>query len=283
VTGLGDIAIVGAGQVGTALGMALRQARASAGVGEIALRDRDAAVSRRSLARGAADRILDRPEDALAFGSVVLALPVPEIVAFLDTFGPRLESGQFVIDTGSAKAAVVEAMRRSVPRAAHAIGGHPIAGTERAGPEGADPDTLRGAAFALCPVRDDPTALARGRALAAAVGARAHEIDAATHDRVMARLSGLAHLSAYALARVAGSLDAGAARPLVGSGFRGATRLAASDPAMVAGFLAAIAPEAKTAATELQAALAGLAATLDREEDLRRWLAGAQRARERLA
>lgn len=249
---LGRVAIVGAGQVGTMLGVRLRSAGPEAGIAEVALVDRTPSAAETSLARGAGDRVLPSLEAALDADTLVIAVPVPEIVRVLEEVGPRLRPGSFVIDTGSAKAAVAAAMRR-LPAEVHAIGGHPIAGTERPGPDGADPDRVRGAPFALTPVRDDQEALARGLALVEAVGARPVVLDPGAHDRIVARSSHLPHVVAFALKAAAGPAVAG--DELVGSGFRGATRLADSDPGMVAGFLSANAEEVRAALAELREAM----------------------------
>jgi prephenate dehydrogenase len=258
---LGHVAVVGAGQVGTMIGVRLRAADPAAGVAEVGLVDRNAGAAERSLARGAGDRVLASLGEALEADSMVIALPVPEIVRLLKEVGPRLRPGTFIIDTGSAKAIVAEAMHR-LPTEVRAVGGHPIAGTERPGPDGADPDRLLGAPFALTPVRPDDEALALGRALVEAVGARPVVLDPDEHDRIVARSSHLPHLVAYALKAAAG--PALGDHELVGSGYRGATRLADSDPGMVAGFLSANAGEVRTALAELRVVLdrleAGLAA-----------------------
>jgi prephenate dehydrogenase len=266
LSAIGTVAIVGAGQVGTMLGMALRRAAPHHGVEEIGLLDRDPRTASESLARGAGDRLLAAPEEALWADTLILALPVPEIVRFLEERGRDMGAGSLVVDTGSAKRAVVEAMRASVPPPVHAVGGHPMAGTERPGPEGADPDSLRDAPFVLSPVRDDPEALARGRVLAAALSARPVEMKATVHDRVVARTSHLPHLMASALALVVGGVDVDSGeevRSLVGGGDMGATRLARSDPSMVAGFLSANADELRTAVRELGVALEKMVSALD--------------------
>ncbi|HXF56377.1 MAG TPA: prephenate dehydrogenase [Actinomycetota bacterium] len=265
------MAIVGAGQVGTALGLALRSkasskafSKAPAPVAEVALFDREPAVARASLRRGAGDRVLRRLDEALEADTLVLAVPVPAVVELVAHLGPRLRPGSFLLDTGSTKGPVVRAMRRWVPADVHALGGHPMAGTEVAGPAGARADLLAGAPFALVPVREDPEALRRGRALARAVGARPVVVDARTHDRTVARTSHLPHLLAAALATVAEAASRGPGGSLRSSGLDGAVRLAASDPAMVAGFLAANGPEVRRALAELRRALDRAAAALDR-------------------
>lgn len=267
---LGTVAIVGAGQVGTMLGLALR---ASGAVREVTVFDRDADVAARSVARGAAHRASAALE--LDADVVVLALPVSGIVELIARHGAELRPGTLVIDTGSAKRAVVDAMRH-LDRGVHAIGGHPLAGTERPGPDGAEPGALHGATFALCPVRDDPEALRRARDLVAAIGARPLVLDAESHDRVVARTSALPHLLAFALARATVPLAADVTA-LASSGYRGATRLAHSDPRMVAAFLAANAAETRLAVSELRRALDELVACLDDESALGAKLSEAMR------
>ncbi len=251
---LGRVAIVGAGQVGTMLGMALRGA---GGVSEVTLWDRSPEVAAESLAGGGGDRVLGSVEEAFETEVLLLAMPVPEIVAFLRSRGESIRPGTLVLDTGSAKADVVAAMR-DLPEGVQAVGGHPIAGTETPGPVGAVPALLQRAAFVLVDARADPGAMRRARAVVEAMGARPVEMDAAAHDRALARTSHLAHLVAFALAEVGGG------EPDLGSsGFAGATRLAASDPAMTAGFLSANAAEVRAAAGDLREALGRLLDALD--------------------
>lgn len=263
----GRVAIVGAGQIGTALGVALR---ASGAIDRVGLLDVSEEVARSSLARGAGDMVLAGVDDALRSDAIVLAMPVPEIVRFVRMCGERLREGAFLIDTGSAKRTVVEAMRSAVPPWVHAIGGHPMAGTERPGPEGADPAGLEGALFVLTPVRDDTRALELGRRFAAAVGARPVELDADTHDRAVALVSHLPHLLAYALeaAVVATEREEGVdPLRLAAGGYRSATRLAESDPEMVAGFLSANGAEVRRALRRFRQALDRFELALDSDAE----------------
>ncbi len=265
---LGTVGIIGAGQVGTMLGCALVDAGTEAGVDEVRLFDRDASIARESLSRGAGHRVLTRRLEALEADTVILAAPIPAIVELIDELGPALRPGTALIDTGSAKRVVVDAMRRSVPEGVHAIGGHPMAGTERPGPAGARREALWDATFALTPCRPDPEALARGLALARAVGASPLEIDAESHDRVVARTSHLPHVMAFALASI-DLQDQGEVTPrLTSTGYLSATRLARSHPDMVAGFLSANSTEVRGALDELIDALVRIGAALEQGPDV---------------
>ena len=266
---LGRVAIVGAGQVGTMVGLAL-QADPECGAAEVALFDREPAAAAASLQRGAGDRLLGGAAEALAADTLVLALPVPEVVWFLRTYGAGVSSGSLVLDTASAKGVVVATMRQCLAAGVHAMGGHPMAGTEGTGPAAARPELLHDAAFVLTPVRPDPVALARARAFVRALGAHPMEMDAGAHDATVARTSHLPHVAAFGLAAVAGRA---AAEPwflpgLAATGYRSATRLAASDPGMVASFLWANGAEVRAGLGELRDWLtrfeAGLAAGPER-------------------
>jgi cyclohexadieny/prephenate dehydrogenase len=282
----GRVAIVGAGQVGTMLGMALTGAGPRAGVDEVLLHDADPAVAERSLERGSGHRMTASMDDVLSADTIVLALPVGEIVRWLETFASSLGTGSLVLDTGSAKGGVVDVMRRTVPVRAHAVGGHPVAGTERPGPGGADPTRLHGATFVLCPVGDDPSAMARATAVAAAAGTTPVTMDAAEHDRVIARTSHLPHLTACAVATVAaGTGSENAVRLLASTGFAGATRLVAGDPGMIAAFLHANRDEVREALGALIQELGALGTALDDDDPaaLRTAFAAGRAAREAVA
>ncbi|HEY6538180.1 MAG TPA: prephenate dehydrogenase, partial [Candidatus Dormibacteraeota bacterium] len=239
MTILGDrVAIVGAGQMGTALGRALRDPGSGRPVPEVVLYDLDPGAAAASLALGAGDRVLDHAALVQEAQTVIVALPVAAILLWLEQFGGQLRPGTLLLDTGSAKVAVVEAMARLVPARVHAVGGHPIAGTEVPGAAGGAGSLLTDATFALTPVRPDPAALEGGLEVAAACRARGLVLSAQEHDRLVARTSHLPHLLASAAAAVAARADQDLdlVRALAGPGFASTTRLSASDPAMVAAF-----------------------------------------------
>ncbi len=258
---VGSVAIVGAGQVGTMVGLALRDGRAP----DVALFDRDPAAAAASLARGAGDRLLAEPAAALAADTLVLALPVPDVLGFLRQYGGTVRPGTLVLDTASAKGMVVRAMRECLPAAVHAVGGHPMAGTEGAGPAAARPELLLDAAFVLTPVREDPAALAGARTFVRALGACPVEMDAGDHDATIARTSHLPHVAAFAVAAAAGqaATQPWFASGLAATGYRSTTRLAGSDPRMVASFLWANGAEVRAAVRELRDWLSRLESGLE--------------------
>lgn len=265
MTRLGTVAIVGTGQVGTMVGSALMAAPSQAGISSVGLFDVEPEVASAALALGAGDRVMTDPESVLSRDVVILAMPVGEIVAWLARFGAHLRRDQLLLDTGSAKTTVVAAMREHVNRTVRAIGGHPMAGNEASGPAAAETDALTGATFVLSPVHRDRVALQRGSELVRACAAVPLVIDAEVHDRLVARTSHLPHLVSSALANLAVTSDEQLtlARALAGSGYRSSTRLAASEPAMVAGFLDANRKEVRAAFDDFRRELDRLIEALD--------------------
>ncbi|NNM96408.1 MAG: prephenate dehydrogenase [Candidatus Dormibacteraeota bacterium] len=264
LTGLGRVSIVGAGQIGTMIGQALTGADQRWGVLEVGLQDRDPAIAAEALALGGGDRVLVGMDQVLVADVIILAIPVTGIVEWIETWGSRVPPGSLLIDTGSSKGAVVAAMARTVPAGAAAVGGHPICGSEANGPAAARQEALRNAPFVLTPVREDGPALTLATRLVQSLGARPVTMAAAVHDRIVARSSHLPHVVAGTLARLC--RDSGLVDPstvaLLGPGFRGATRLAESDPEMVASFLVANATQVAAAVADLSAELSRLAEAL---------------------
>jgi prephenate dehydrogenase len=130
--------------------------------------------------------------------AVVLSLPVLAVIATMERHRDVL-TGTLVTDTGSTKAAVVDAARVLGLRCF--VGGHPMAGKSSGGLAWADARLFDGARWFLCADTEvEPLALARARALVTAVGADPVEVDAADHDRDVALTSHLPHLLANVLA-----------------------------------------------------------------------------------
>ncbi len=248
------VAIVGLGLMGGSLAMALR--------GRVAgLYAVDPDPRTRALARewGLVDLIAARPEEVLPHADVViLAAPVQAIVDLIPRLPRWMPQPALVLDLGSTKQAVCQALAHLPPRF-DVLGGHPIAGKERAGLAHADPGLFRGTAFVFTPL---PRTTARARdfatTLARTLGARAVWATPEEHDRGLAFTSHLPYLLGLALTR---SVPA-EMRGFIGPGFRSTSRLAASSPRMMRDIMA----------TNLDAVLEALERVEDELAALRRLL-----------
>jgi monofunctional chorismate mutase len=253
------VAIVGLGQIGGSIGLALGRA-ASRGRWVRAGFDLDPAAIAAARAGGAIDEAADSLAAACAGAEIaVLAVPVDALPAAIDAAAATLPRGAALIDTGSARAGVTAALERAAARGLLAVGGHPIAGTEGHGFAAARASLFDGAPFALCPAGAAVPALVRQ--LITDLGARALEVDPASHDRALARTSHLPWVLACAL-RDLGERFAGLG--LAGPGFRDMTRLAGSDPRMASAFGRANAREIAAAWHELRDDIERRVAALER-------------------
>jgi len=220
------LAIVGLGQIGGSIGLSLAADRTWLRIGC----DRNADVARAALAAGAIDAIAGSIAEACARADLaVIATPVDVIPECLAAAAAALPHGAALLDTGSARGGITEALAGAAARGVRAIGGHPIAGNEGRGFASARAGLFRDATFALFatstesadgtpPIVDD---------LLAALGARPVFVSPRDHDAALARTSHLPYLLARAL-RTCGEADAG--RGLSGPAFRDMTRIAKSDP-----------------------------------------------------
>ncbi len=222
----GPVLVVGAGLLGTSIGLALRRR----GV-EVLLRDvnpQNVTIASSVGAGVDADTVADSADVEL----VVVAVPpdhlAEEIVA-------ALEAGSAVVtDVGSVKGAPLRsvASRVGADQLARYVGSHPMAGSERSGPFAASSALFDGRPWAVTPHPGaGPEAVQVVTTLALTCGATPVTLTPEEHDEAVARTSHLPHLLA---ALVAGRLtDAPRAHlALSGQGVRDVTRIAAGDPGL---------------------------------------------------
>jgi prephenate dehydrogenase len=231
---LGRVTIVGLGLIGGSIGLALRRASVDSEVvgWDVSPEARIAAID-----RGAVTCAPNSLHEAVSGARlVVLCVPVDSSIPLLREIVPHLSPDAVVTDVGSTKARICAEAASVLP--GRFVGGHPMAGSEVSGIDGARADLFDGAnwfATALPDVNDD--ALDRVERFVWAVGANIRRFDPAVHDRIVAAVSHLPHLLAFALSEAAanrvpqGLEDAGA------GSFRDGTRVAASSPRLWSGIL----------------------------------------------
>ncbi|MER3401295.1 MAG: prephenate dehydrogenase/arogenate dehydrogenase family protein [Thermoflexus sp.] len=217
--------------------------------------DVDPEPCRQAAGSGIFEAVLDPVALAQAADGVILAAPVGAIEGLLEALPWR--PGQVILDTGSTKRRIVAAMGR-LPAGVGAVGGHPMAGKEVSGFAAADPGLFLGRPFILVPTaRTTPEAARRAEELVRALGARPMWMEAESHDRRVAWISHLPYVTALALMAVGEAARDPVLWEMAASGFRDATRVAASDLRMMG-------EAVRSNADEVVAALDGLIATLER-------------------
>ncbi len=230
-----EVAIVGLGLMGGSLALALRgQCRTLVGV------DKDPSVAQMALERGVVDQITVF-EAAHNIDVLILAAPVRSIIGQVN----HLASSAFyppratvVIDLGSTKAQVMQAMSELPPRF-EPVGGHPMCGKSTSGLANATADLFRNKPFVLTPPgHTSVRALAIAYELVERVGGRLLVMSAEHHDQLAALISHLPYAAAVSLVRTVLAAEDDQAWEMASSGFRDSTRLAASDLDMMVDILA---------------------------------------------
>ncbi|GAA1458466.1 prephenate dehydrogenase [Williamsia maris] len=233
-----SICVLGLGLIGGSL---LRAATAAGRVGfgyNRSLATVDEARAAGFDADGDLDAVLARAaaQDAL----IVIATPVTALDPILDAI-VRCAPNCALTDVISVKAVVAQAV------AAHGlstryVGGHPMAGTAESGWAATDPALFTGATWVVGTDDGvDPHVWQSVSALAGDVGAVVVPVATDDHDRAVAAISHLPHLTAAVTAAVGGGEGALALRLAAGS-FRDGTRVAGTAVPLQRAMLEANAP-----------------------------------------
>jgi len=225
--------VIGVGLIGGSLGLVARRKRLVKAVVGYGKRRGE---MQRAIASGAIDRYflsLDRAIEGADL--IVLATPVGTFEKLCMAMVPHLKPGTLVTDVGSVKGALVNKIQDLLPEGVSFVGAHPIAGRERSGVESASMDLFAGHRCILTPTpKTSKRALGKVRAFWEAVGASTMAMDPVEHDRIMAAVSHLPHLVAYALMETLSDPSVAKSNPVQfsGGGLRDFTRIAASSPEM---------------------------------------------------
>ncbi len=217
------IKIVGAGLLGTSLGLALTRA----GI-QPALSDSSASNLRLAIDYGAGRSVSGDEQ----FDLVVVAVP-PDFVASVVGAELRANPSALVTDLASVKSEILQQVQDEYPDSVERyLGSHPMAGRERGGPSMARTDLFFGRPWVIAPHDKTPAnSTALLEQLALTVGANPVQMSATDHDSAVALVSHLPQLVSSLLAGELSHANPGAIA-LAGQGLRDVTRIAASDPGM---------------------------------------------------
>ncbi len=223
------IVIIGLGLMGGSLALALKgKCVALYGI------DSNPATLELALAKQIVDQADTDPSKLLPQADlIILATPVLAIIDFIQKLPSLLQKPCIVLDLGSTKKDIVQAMS-VLPDYFDPLGGHPICGKEKSGLENADGCLFQNAPFVLTPLeRTTLHAQKAAEQIISAVGARLIEMDAEDHDRILASTSHLPFLLSCALALSTPPEFAS----FIGTGFKSTSRLAGTSSHMMMGVL----------------------------------------------
>lgn len=227
------LAVIGVGLIGGSFACALREAGA---VKTIVGIDTDRHNLEQALSLGVVDEIAASAADGVCGAQVVfISVPVCSIPATVLEIASSICPGCIVTDGGSVKAEIVQLCEEMMPPGCFFVGGHPVAGTEHSGAAAAFASLYHGKRCILTPAcTTDRNSLEMVSRLWQAAGADVCCMEPGHHDRILAEISHLPHVVAYALVHAVGTADVEGENVLsyTAGGFRDFTRIASSDPVM---------------------------------------------------
>jgi len=225
-----NVTVVGLGLIGGSMAIDLRKSGVAT---ELVGVDLSPDNGQRAVELGLVDRAED--DQALAHADVVLlAIPVNALAALLPSVLDMVKSTALVLDTGSTKANICRSVANH-PKRAQFVAAHPIAGTENSGPNAAFSGLFSGKATIICEQeKSSPDALELALKIFDALGMKVTYMQPEEHDRHVAYVSHLSHVSSFLLGQTVLDIERDEKNifTLAGSGFASTVRLAKSSPAM---------------------------------------------------
>jgi len=173
-------------------------------------------------------------EDVLQSDLIILAIPVSAINEILPQLLSNVSNKTVVIDAGSTKSSICKTINLHENRS-NFVAAHPIAGTEYSGPEAAFPSLFKGKKNIICEFElGNERAQKCARWLFKSVGMDNIFMDAESHDKHLAYVSHLSHISSFMLGLTVLNIEKDEENilNLAGSGFESTVRLAKSSPDM---------------------------------------------------
>ena len=225
-----SVAIIGVGLIGGSWALALK--KHFSGITILGV-DKNQAHLEEALRLGLIDKAVDLDAAAqsdLVFVSIPVGSASEVICSLLDKVGEHT----LIMDAGSTKSALCQSISDH-PNRSHFLAAHPIAGTEFSGPAAAKADLFDGKLMILCEI--EKTAIRLQENILTAfqkIGMRLRYMDPESHDKHVAYVSHLSHVSSFMLGKTVMDKEADDRNifDLAGSGFASTVRLAKSSPEM---------------------------------------------------
>jgi prephenate dehydrogenase len=165
---------------------------------------------------------------------IILSIPVDVAIEELPKILNAIDDNTLVMDVGSTKFPVCKAIE-SHPRRRNFLATHPISGTEFSGPKAAIRELYRNKTSIICEVEKTAFKLQeKALKLFSDLGMRIRYMNPEAHDKHIAYMSHLSHISSFMLGKTVIEKEKNERDifDMAGSGFESTVRLAKSSPAM---------------------------------------------------
>jgi len=162
---------------------------------------------------------------------IILATPVNVIKDQIVDLLNKVKADQVIIDTGSTKRFICRAIETHKNRS-NFVAAHPLAGTEFSGPEAAVLDLFRGKKNIICEKeKSSDKAIQIALKIFDFLGMSTYYLQAEDHDRHLAYVSHLSHISSFTLSLTVQEIEKNQKQifNLASTGFESTARLAKSN------------------------------------------------------
>jgi prephenate dehydrogenase len=173
-------------------------------------------------------------EDLKNADLVIISIPVDATVKLLPTILDLIPETGLVVDAGSTKVDICKVVENH-PKRRNFLAMHPIAGTEHSGPAAAISGLFQGKTNIVCEVEKTTFKLQeKALKLFSDIGMRIRYMNPEAHDKHIAYVSHLSHISSFMLGKTVIDKERNERDifDMAGSGFASTVRLAKSSPAM---------------------------------------------------
>jgi prephenate dehydrogenase len=224
-----NVGIIGLGLIGGSMAIGLKKSGFATRIIGV---DNNARHTDTALSLGLVDEIMPL-EQAVQHSDVILvATPVNTLPNLLVQVLQLLNERQVVLDVGSTKTPLLDAVRHE-PMRSRFVAAHPMAGTEYSGPEAAVEGLFNGKCCVLCETEHSaPDAVAIAEQLFGSLNMRLTQLNGKEHDLHTAYVSHISHIASFALALTVLEKEQEEDRifDLASGGFSSTVRLAKSSP-----------------------------------------------------
>lgn len=173
-------------------------------------------------------------EDLKNADIVFVTIPVDKALSVVPKVLDVINDNTLVIDVGSTKERICELVKEH-PKRRNFLASHPIAGTEFSGPKAALKGLYKEKTNIICEVEKTAFKLQeKALEIFSKIGMRIRYMDAVSHDKHIAYVSHLSHISSFMLGKTVIEKERNERDifDMAGSGFESTVRLAKSSPAM---------------------------------------------------
>lgn len=223
-----NIAVIGLGLIG---GSIARDLKSQINVNVFGV-DENRNHSNKALELGLVSEIISLENAITKCEIIILATPVHIIEELLPTILDKINIDHTVIDVGSTKSAICDAVKNHKNRGRY-VASHPLAGTEFSGPEAALKGLFNHKKNIICEKElNENDALDTALKVFQSIGMETYFLSPEEHDKHLAYVSHLSHVSSFMLGLTVLNIEKDEKQifNLASTGFESTVRLAKSNP-----------------------------------------------------